>query len=257
MQKKVIQIFIIINQHAFKSTFNVLSSLGISDIHVVTGRNSILKKNEGVFSLFSGENSLVSDPVNIIIAFVDITNEENLLTTIIEKCNLKIVWVVFQQEKFNEINTNGKKILNFQSFKNAIEILDLTKPDLILIHGSLEFGNTSFIMAGRFKKIPIVSTYFWHISLLGSDLKFLAIKSRLRLLFSSKTNDSFEKNKLHATKSRGCAKKYIFLINNLKKINFSYFHLIKFILWFTKFRMSRYLLIHKILNVDLNLCSIP
>jgi len=191
----------------------------------------------------------------------DIINTQfnNIFNKLKEKCNLKLVWVVFQHEKIDEFKSDEKTIISFQNFENALEILDMTKPDLILIHGSLEFGNTAFVLAARFKKIPIVGTYFWHIDFLGSKLNLLAIKSRLRRLFSSKIEgDSFDKKNSNALgKLQYIFSKYLFLSTTLQKINYSPFQLLKFILWFTKIRMSQYLLIHNILNGDLNLCSIP
>jgi len=168
---------------------------------------------------------------------------------------IKLVWVVFQPERMNKIKNDDLETMNFQDHHDAVKILEQTKPDLIFVDGSLDFFNVAFTLAGKFKKIPTVTWFFRWSYDTTSITKWMSIKSRLRILFSSKiaADHSDGKNSKWRTMSF-FIKKYLFLINTLKVMNFNILQLIQFTGSYIVLLMLNLHPVHEKFSGDLNLC---
>ena len=197
---------------------------------------------------------------------VILTLIKNICNKLKERYNLKLVWVVFQPKEIEEGQDEDSQIVDFHKYENAIEILEMIKPDLILIYGSLQFGNIAFVMAGKFNGVHIVTLYPWNqflkarskLNALRARSKLNALRSKLRLAFSTTIpGDISNENQSRITVFGFILKKYNFVIKTLQKINYTPFQLLKFIFWYTKVRMSRYVIVDKIISGDLNFCFIP
>ena len=188
-----------------------------------------------------------------------ITEIRNILDKLKEKYDLKIIWVLFQPKKIEKSTYEDIAILDFQNFDNAIEILEKTKPDLILIQGTLEFSNVAFAMGGKFLKIPIVTLFSFFVTFFHSDTFWLAVKNRLNQIFSKNimgevSNDT-KPEKLKSLKF--IIKKFAFLLNTYQKITSSKIKLMKFSLLYSIKRMSKHIPIQNLVDGDLNVCYVP
>lgn len=179
----------------------------------------------------------------------------NILSKLKDYCDLNIVWVVFQPNKFDSYQFKDNQIIDFHNYGNAIEIIDEIKPDLIFYEVILGISGIAFSKAGKFKNIPIVT-----ITTSGktkSTNRLLAIKSSLRLIFSDKIiADVSDESPKKFGMIRYSLKRYFFLLRTITKINHSMIELIKFILFYPTVQIfsSSYVSIHKITSGNLNIC---
>lgn len=187
---------------------------------------------------------------------------KNIIHELRKKCNLKVVWVIFQPKKtvIEKTSSNDLLILNLHDYHDALEILEETKPDVVIINPQLEFVNLSFALTARFKNIPVVTTFLSFSTALLEKIKpWNLIKMQSRLLFASKIPIDISKD----THSRPfnqftyLFEKYVFLIKSLQKINYSKFQLLKFNSFILKKRIFSYYNLDPIFCGDLNLVSTP
>ena len=78
---------------------------------------------------------------------------------LIKKTDVEIFWFVYTTSKINTNTINDTKIFDIHSFSNGVDLLNYSKPDLILVNFSLEPIQYSLSIAAKFLKIPIVSFY--------------------------------------------------------------------------------------------------
>lgn len=191
---------------------------------------------------------------------MEVMQIKNISDKLKEKCNLHIIWVVFQSGRINEIKTDILQIIDFKNYENAIQILDEMKPDLILIDGELSCASITFAMAGRYRKIPLVSMYFVE-EFVGFKKRWFAIKSRLRLAISSRVfADVSNESKPRKFKMLSfILKEYHFLIKTLSKMDYTIFQLVKFMYTYPRIQLfaNSEIPVHELTSGDLNLCSIP
>jgi len=109
----------------------------------------------------------------------------NILEKLKENKILKINWVIFQSKK---LETYGGKesVIDFHDYNDALELLEITKPDIILFFGWMKFSYCSLKLAANFKHIPIVVIFDFDMNTFKHYTKNFIIKKRIRLLFSSK-----------------------------------------------------------------------
>mgnify|MGYP006100670673 CR=1 FL=1 len=181
---------------------------------------------------------------------------KSILNELKKKVDVYPIWVVFNADKIvkHEKETDEKIIL-FNEYSDAIEILDEFNPDLILTEVEFVSHSIVFTLGARFKKIPIVTYCFVeHFNVPFS----ITLKSRLRIfrkggsLINNETNgDGNLLEKINLKKN--------FLKRTLQKIGYNKFRIWKFILFnyntqlFSKTHGG--ISLHKFSNGELNLCS--
>ena len=70
---------------------------------------------------------------------IEIGQFQNIIKKIGEKFNVKPIWVIFHADKIQHQKNDEFEIIYYDNYDNALEILDKTKPDLILFDGDLTF----------------------------------------------------------------------------------------------------------------------
>ena len=183
---------------------------------------------------------------------------KNISSKLKEKCSLKLIWVVFWSGKITELKSGDSEIVDFHNYKNALEVLEIFKPDVILIHGQLQFDYVAFTIAGRLKKIPIATLFFFPSSHLKAYSRWMAIKWRFRRLLVNKTSTSSytrENEKTNALRSH--LKKFSFLLKTVRASNYSLPQYLYFIFYFSMQRMTRSVRNHKLVVGDVNFCFYP
>ena len=186
-----------------------------------------------------------------------ITNQlKNILSELKEQCEIKLVWMIFQPEKFDEYEYENSVVLDYHQFNNAVECIEKIKPDLIITEVRLGINGIIFAKAGSHCKIPVVT-----ITPTGESEFFsqnYSAKSNFQLFMSDKVlaDSSKNKNPKKFGMFRYSLHRYFFLINTLKKINYSLFNLIKFFMLYPKIQIfsKSYPALHKITSGNLNIC---
>jgi|APSaa5957512535_1039671.scaffolds.fasta_scaffold00463_31 hypothetical protein len=186
-----------------------------------------------------------------------ITNQlKNIFSELKEQCEIKLVWMIFQPEKFDEYEYENSVVLDYHQFNNAIESIEKIKPDLIITEVRLGINGIIFTKSGNHCKIPVVT-----ITPTGESEFFsqnYSAKSNFQLFMSDKVlaDSSKDKNPKKFGMFRYSLHRYFFLINTLKKINYSLFDLIKFFMLYPRIQIfsKSYPALHKITSGNLNIC---
>lgn len=186
-----------------------------------------------------------------------ITNQlKNIFSELEKQCDVKLVWMIFQPERFDEYEYDNSVVLDYHQFNNAIESIEKIKPDLIITEVRLGINGIVFAKVGNYCKIPTVT-----ITPTGESEFFsqnYAAKSNFQLFMSDNVLADSSKNK--NPKKFGMftysLHRYFFLINTLKKINYSLFDLIKFFTLYPRIQIfsKSYPALHKITSGNLNIC---
>jgi len=142
---------------------------------------------------------------------------QNILNNLNEKIGIEELWVLIDPslenfEKMKKLKFNYK---NFEEYgtNDLIKILENEKPDLILIGNDYDFFIRSFIVAAKFKKIPIVLLLSVPTSRDYLDkMDFSMIKGKI---------------KTHSNRIDNIIKKIIFMLSTYKKTGKNIFSLIK------------------------------
>ena len=184
----------------------------------------------------------------------DIHQIKNILYELKKKVDVYPIWVVFNSDKILKPEEADEKIILFDEYSDAIEILDEFNPDLILSEMEFVSHTIVFTLAAKFKKIPNVTYCFVPYLNIPFSTTF---KSKLSIL---KRGGSFLSNETSRDK------KYLekinikknFLKKTLQKCGYNKFRIWKFMLFnfktqfFSKARGGW--TIHKFSSGELNLC---
>lgn len=166
----------------------------------------------------------------------DIVNNQlnNIFSELAKKVKLKLIWIIFQPEKFKNYTIENSQIVDFHNYSNVNQILDEFKPDLIICEVRLSINPVAFSHAARFKGIPMVTITQIGLSLFMDDM-FFSAKSTLRVLFAKKVLGSVNLKPKKLAMLRFTLKRYKFLLNTLKNCNFGFLKLIAFTFYFPLF----------------------
>ncbi len=186
-----------------------------------------------------------------------ITNQlKNIFSELKEQCEIKLVWMIFQPEKFNEYEYENSTVLDYHQFNNALESVEKIKPDLIITEVRLGINGILFAKVGNDFKIPVVT-----ITPTGESEFFsqnYSIKSNFQLFMSDKVlaDSSKDKNTKKFGMFRYSLHRYFFLIDTLRNVNYSLFNLIKFFIFYPRIQIfsKSYPALHKITSGNLNIC---
>lgn len=184
-----------------------------------------------------------------------ITQFQNIFNHMEANYDLKIIWIIFQENPFHTITKDNWTIVDFHNYNNALEILDEFNPDLVMLEVRLSMNSIMFKKAAEYKQIPTIT-----ISPTGQSEKFgklFSIKSMQNLIFLDKVVASTQITKKHKFAMLSYSlKRYIFMLQTLKAIGYSFLNLIQFIIFYPRIHiMSNYYpALNKITEGNLNIC---
>jgi hypothetical protein len=140
-----------------------------------------------------------------------------ILKELEKKREIEVFWIIISN---SNNNTKQENYIYFKKFKNAFQIIDQIKPDIIFIDGSLDYLNTSFWFAGKIRKIPIVTSF---ISYPANSLKvytnYKIMNKRLRIIFSKNNKSHIIDFKHNPKKSLFPKMRFFFeTLNNYKNL---------------------------------------
>ena len=185
----------------------------------------------------------------------DIVNFQmnNIIDKLKENYNVKVIWVVFAPNKIQEVKEISYDVLDYHNYDNALEILNTTNPDLILMEGIFGITGITFVKSAKHKKIKTVTIF--PPGILPYSKSYSGIKRRFSLIFShnilgdlqNSPNQKFGMLKYFL-------KRYFFLLKTLRCLNYSMYDLFKFIMFYPASQIfSRQVeSIHSICSGDLN-----
>ena len=184
---------------------------------------------------------------------------ESIYEVLQTKTQTKIIWLVFQPDKFIEQNNEDGSILDMHDFKNAVELLQKVKPDCVFANNnSREPISNSLSIAANHMKIPLIVYYTNDNTPIldgGANMTYTKNASMLfRNFFADKVQTDTESDKVFMRRSRFFYYKNKFLFRTRRKIGVNYFKgvklFIKDLIWYFLYKRP---IANKL--ADLYLCS--
>ncbi len=127
------------------------------------------------------------------------------------KFKVHIIWLVYAPEKLSQIKQNDKNetILDIHNYKNALEVLRETKPDLVYASPDWNFIYYAFSSAANFLNIPVF--FMVHTKAPQRTLQN-NLKNFSRFFDTSTPTDNTSSKKIFMKRGRFFLYKYIFLL---------------------------------------------
>jgi hypothetical protein len=145
---------------------------------------------------------------------------QNILNKLGKKIDIEELWILIEPslenfEKLEKLKFNYKEIEEYET-NDLVSILDNEKPDLILIGNDYDFFIRSFIIAAKYRKIPIV----------------LLLSVPTSRDYLDKMDFSMIKGKMDTNKNRigDIANKIMLMLSTYRKTGKNIFSLIKILL---------------------------
>ena len=187
---------------------------------------------------------------------LEIVAIKNICKELNKYIKIKIIWCIINSNSIKTIN--DYKIIHFKDYKNAIELIDSVKPDLIFTLGELSCSSLIFTMSGKFKKIPII-TLNLDTTVNEEKIVKITIKSRIKMLFS-KNNFliiNSEQNRLNSIPLIFYSIQYMYLLKTLRKMNYGLLQILKFMLFYPRvqFFSKTMFPLHELTMSNCNLCG--
>ena len=184
-----------------------------------------------------------------------VSNElKNIFSKLKLHFKIKVYWIVFQPYEFEQYSIDDSIIIDYHKFKNAIEVIDKFKPDIICTEVVLGLNGIAFATAGKFRKIPVVT-----ISHPGHHIKttkFFQFKMFTRLFLSKKILGDVSNSNKKFGFFIWAMHRYSFLFSTLRKCEKNILELMKIFWIYPRIQIlsNTFFTMHPILSGDLNIC---
>lgn len=151
---------------------------------------------------------------------------KNVLNAINKSSKTEIIWILQTPEQ-NICNTYENILVKpIQLYDNACELIDKEKPDVIFTELSFAYSSYPLIIAGRYKKIPIVGYldmgYAFSEQFRGAS-RLKSFISKLRRFFSNNSSN----NKKIFSRGQFYLSKYSFLLKTIKASDTGFLFLLR------------------------------
>ena len=141
---------------------------------------------------------------------------ESILSVLKKKIDVQIMWLVYTPEKikFIQKNESDDVILDIHNYKNALEVIQKEKPDLIYAYASWNFIDYALSSAAKFCNIPVFCVV--HADLGYDKGVEKNITSNLTRFFqNSIPTDKIKNKKQPLRRGRFFLYKYFFLLQTM------------------------------------------
>jgi len=161
----------------------------------------------------------------------------SLLPVLKEKINVEILWVLYQPEKVQLNSKNESEIttIDLHNYKNAVDLLEKEKPDLIYVSPYPEFVHYSFSIAGKFLDIPTINLLYFNSGVTYEISKKKLFISNIKNLFHKSVPNDELNNKNLFRRGKYIFFKLSFLVKTLFKIKMPFFKIISDTFYLLKF----------------------
>lgn len=178
----------------------------------------------------------------------------NLLPVLKRKTDIHISWLVYKPERVNRLSQDADSentILDIHDFRNALEVVQKVKPDIIWAAPTLNLPDYALSQAGKFCRIPVVGELVNELFIKSSIVE--AVRSHTMALFdSSVPTDTTSNKKKFMKRGRFFIYKYFFLLRTQRAIGMGWKKIVKNFLMLFKV----HLLILKRLNYPEFACNL-
>ena len=139
---------------------------------------------------------------------------EKMIPILLKKNEIKVFWLSYDYKKNEKSEDSWYELLHVHEFKNAKEVVEKIKPDLIYVLPGLSLIDYAFLLTARVLKIPT----FGYIDGIGViEHRRINYKKQLKVMLS----ESYIKKETHENNSEFRAvnyfKKHLFLIRSMKE----------------------------------------
>ncbi len=163
---------------------------------------------------------------------------ENLLRILSTRTKVHMIWVVYSPDKLDlqKYNNVDTTVLDIHNYKNALEIIEKEKPDLIFATADPNFIDYAFSLAGKKLNIPVVSGLLFR-TVERSNTQLL--RSYFTGFFeNSVPSDTAESEKKFMKRGRFFIYKYFFLTKTQKAIEMNPIQIFRNFLMLVKVYLS-------------------
>ena len=147
----------------------------------------------------------------------------NVIKALKKKIDVKIFWVTYMPNKFESKKEKDSEILDIHDFKNALEIIEKIKPNIVFAYTGGPQGQIhySLSLASKRCNVPVVS--LMTVDRLIDVKRFKYLKSNISRFFeSSIPTITNENKKIFFGKGRFFIYKTLFMINTLRVLKKNY-----------------------------------
>lgn len=163
---------------------------------------------------------------------------DNLIPLLAEKVNLKILRLVYQPEKIDLLSYENDKynvVLDIHNYKNAVDVIEKEKPDIIYANASPAFIDFAFSTAGKSLKIPVINLVFQEP---GNIPKLSLYRSYATRLFQNSVPSEINYNKTPLRRGKFIFFKFFFMVKTLFAAKISPIKILYTLMLLTKLHVS-------------------
>lgn len=168
------------------------------------------------------------NPLRVLMIIPYLPNQTNVVTILAKKvlndlkkkCDAKIIWILQTPSQTINYQSDDIEVKPIQQYRDACDLMDKEKPDVIFVDLSFDYSSYPFIIAGRYKKIPVVSYIAY-----GYDYIYETL-SRFEIIFSkvsrflSRNSGQYDNNQMFG-KGRFYLYKYFFFLRTVRSTKIS------------------------------------
>jgi hypothetical protein len=153
-------------------------------------------------------SATMPDSKSFIPLFID-----NLLPAIKSKMDVNMVWLIYKPDKLELPFPTYQDtiILDIHNYKNALQVLQKEKPDMIFASASWDLMDYALSSAGKFLNIPVASPFMIE-SVFDQDMTQKLASYAKRFFENSTPTDTTKSKKRFMKRGRFFIYKYIFLL---------------------------------------------
>ena len=174
---------------------------------------------------------------------------ERILPYLRSKTDVHITWLVYQPERLkieSQIDPHTS-ILDIHDFKNAVEVVQQVKPDIIWVAPTLNLPDYALSLAGKHMDIPVVGELV--TELMKKTSKFEVSKSYFKKFFeSSVPTDVVDSNNKFMRRGRFFLFKYQFVLKTQLAIKMGFLKIIKSFVSDMNYHLSVTTKLHNLYN---------
>ena len=146
---------------------------------------------------------------------------DGVLPILKKHVSTQTTWVIHSLPSLVTKSKLDLNIVNMSDFKNAVDILNQEKPDLVYAIPGISIPDYAFVLAAKHLKIPVM----------GGGIGNFLFRKKMRGIIS--TSNSIQKSD-YKQKSAQFFKKHLFLIRTQIALGWNIFQIIKNLIFFVK-----------------------
>ena len=145
---------------------------------------------------------------------------ENLLPVLRSKTKVQILWLVYTPEKLKQIQSinSDDMILDIHNYKNALEVIQKEKPDLIYAYAAWNFIDHAFSSTAKILNIPVFCIVHADYSGYIKEAEKNITSNINRFFQNSVPTDQLQNEKKIMKRGRFFLYKYFFLLKTMLAI---------------------------------------